>query len=327
MLASNVLRKWLETGLCTAGNGGAARLRALTFETQRASLGVAASGRADRRAALFRECLPDMAERCALGFAWALMPSRIAGVPNLLRLCLREFLAPDYILPDSERTLDAPAGLASIVHDLNIPTLLAAYRCGLYPFAHVEPLKWWSPPARSLLFFDQLHIAKRLRRQMRHEGYTVTFDRDFDGVIAACAGHRAGHWHLTWITPRIMRVYADLFDAGHAHSFEVWNERGELAGGGYGVAIGGSFVTESQFSHEPNTSKIGFTVLNWHLAHWGFAFNDGRLMTPTCRDMGFREIPRGEFLSRLAQIRPDGRAAGRSRRRWRRWLIGSRKRA
>ena len=92
--------------------------------------------------------------------------------------------------------------------------------------------------------------------------------------------------------------------------FEVWNERGELAGGGYGVAIGASFVTESQFSREPNTSKIGFTVLNWHLAHWGFAFNDGKLMTPTCRDMGFREIPRGEFLSRLAQAERRPGTAG-----------------
>jgi leucyl/phenylalanyl-tRNA--protein transferase len=125
-----------------------------------------------------------------------------------------------------------------------------------------------------------------------------------------------------------MRVYADLFDAGHAHSFEVWNERGELAGGAYGVAIGGSFVTESQFSHEPNTAKIGFTVLNWHLAHWGFAFNDGKLMTPTCRDMGFKSRAANSCRAwRTPNVRPDGRAAGRSRRRWRRWLIGSRKRA
>jgi leucyl/phenylalanyl-tRNA---protein transferase len=271
----------------------------LAFHADRLSLATAPG--ADRRAALFRESVPDMAVRWALGLAWALVPSRIAGVPNLLRLCAREFLAPDYALPDPERTLDAPSGLAGIVHDLTPATLLAAYRRGLYPFAHVGPLKWWSPPARSLLFFDRVHIAKRLRRQMRHDGYSVTFDRDFEGVIAACAGHRAGRRHLTWITPRIMRAYAELFDAGHAHSFEVWNERGELAGGGYGVAVGASFVTESQFSREPSTSKIGFSVLNWHLARWGFAFNDGKLPTPTCRDMGFCEIPRGEFLSRLAQ--------------------------
>ena len=262
---------------------------------------------ADRRAALFRESLAARAERWALGLAWTLTPARIGGVPSLLRMCFDEFLAPDYALPDPERALASPPGLAGIVHELSLPALLAAYRRGLYPFAHVGPLKWWSPPTRSLLFFNELHIAKRLRRQMRQCHYSVTFDRDFDGVIAACAGQRAGRWHLTWITPRIMRAYAAAYDAGYAHSFEVWNEKGELAGGGYGVAIGGAFVTESQFSREPNTSKIGFTVLNWHLAQWGFAFNDGKLMTPTCREMGFREIPRTEFLTRLTQAerRPD----------------------
>jgi leucyl/phenylalanyl-tRNA---protein transferase len=269
----------------------------MAFETQR--FPVAPSGRVDRRAALFRETLPDIVERHALGLAWALMPSRIAGVPNLLQLCAREALAPDYALPNPEHTFTQPPGLAGIVHDFSASTLLAAHRRGLYPFAHIGPLKWWSPPTRSVLFFNELHIAKRLRRQMRQGDYSVTFDRDFEGVVAGCAGQRAGRWHLTWITPKIMRAYAELFDLGHAHSFEVWNARDDLVGGGYGVAIGASFVTESQFSHEPNTSKIGFTVLNWHLAHWSFAFSDGKLMTPTCRDMGFREIPRKDYLARL----------------------------
>jgi len=215
------------------------------------------------------------------------------------------------VLPDPEAALASPPGLAGIVHDLAAPTLVEAYERGLYPFSHLAPLKWWSPPTRSLLFFDELHIAKRLRRLMRQGHYTVTFDRDFEGVIKACAGTRAGRWHVTWITPKIMHAFAQAFDAGHAHSFEVWNEKGELAGGGYGIAIGNSFVTESQFSREPNTSKIGFTALNWHLAQWGFAFNDGKLMTPTCRDMGFREVPRSDFLGRLAQAERKPERIGR----------------
>jgi leucyl/phenylalanyl-tRNA---protein transferase len=271
----------------------------MAFETQRMRMDAPASARDAARDRLFRENLADKATRWMLGFAWAAMPARIGGVPNLLRLCLREFLAPDFALPDPTRAYDRPFGLAGIVHDLSLPTLLAAYRRGLYPLAHVGPLKWWSPPQRSVLFFDEMHIAKRLRRQMRQGRYTVSFDRDFDGVIAACAERRPGRWHCTWVTPKIMHAYAALFDAGYAHSFEVWNERGALVGGGYGVAIGGAFMTESQFSREPNTSKIGFTVLNWHLARWGFAFNDGKLMTPTCRDMGFRDIPRDEYLTRL----------------------------
>jgi leucyl/phenylalanyl-tRNA--protein transferase len=272
----------------------------MVFETQRMRMPAAASGRAERRETLFRETMVAVVQRYALGLVWALSPKRIRGVPNILRLSFDEFLAPDYSLPDPTRAFDNPPGLAGIVHDLSVPTLVMAFRRGLYPFAHIPPLKWWSPPARSVLFFNEAHLAKRLRRQMRQKQYTVTFDRNFEGVIAACAGQREGRWHLTWITPKIMRAYTDLHDAGHAHSFEVWNQHGELAGGGYGIAIGGAFSTESQFSREPNTSKIGFAVLNWHLAHWGFAFNDGKLMTPTCHDMGFRNIARSEFLSLLA---------------------------
>lgn len=283
----------------------------MAFETQRLNFPVAASAGAARRGGLFRESFSETMERWVLGLAWALMPSRIGGVPALLRMSFDEALAPDYALPDPERARDKPLGLAGIVHDLSLPTLLSAYRRGLYPFAHIGPLKWWSPPSRSLLFFDELHIAKRLRRQIRQGRYTVTFDRDFEGVIKACAGTRTGRWHVTWITPRIMHAFAEAFDAGYVHSFEVWNEKGELVGGGYGVAIGGAFITESQFSKEPNTSKIGFTVLNWHLAKWGFAFNDGKLMTPTTRDMGFREVPRTEFLSRLTQAERKPERIGR----------------
>ena len=270
----------------------------MTFHAERLTF---ATHGGNRRDTLFRETMLEAAERWTLGLAWGLTPKRIAGVPALLRMCARETLAADYALPDPERALAAPAGLAGIVHDLTLPKLLEAYRRGLYPLAHAGPLKWWSPPARSLLFFDELHIAKRLRRQMRQSRYTVTFDRDFEGVIKACAGVRAGRWHLTWITPRIMRVYAEAFDAGHAHSFEVWNAAGQLVGGGYGLASGASFTSESQFALESNASRIGMTVLNWHLAHWGFRFNDGKLIGPLWQNMGFREIPRREYLTRLTE--------------------------
>ncbi len=256
---------------------------------------------ADRRSALFRESPFAMAERWALGLAWSLKPSRIAGLPGLARMCFDEFLAPDYALPDPERALANPPGLAGIVHELTLPTLLAAYRRGLYPLAHLPPLKWWSPPLRSLLFFKDVHISNNLARLMRQHRYTVTFDRDFEAVIAACAGRREGRWHLTWITPRIMRVYAEAFDAGHAHSFEVWNEAGELVGGGYGLAIGGAFTSESQFASESNASRVGMTVLNWHLAQWDFRFNDGKLIGPLWQAMGFREVPRRDYLAKLSE--------------------------
>jgi leucyl/phenylalanyl-tRNA--protein transferase len=276
-----------------------------------AHISLAPAGGTDRRTALFRESLAEKAARVLSGVVWSLAPQRLRGLPSLTKLCLAEFMAPDFALPDPERALDNPQGLAGIVHDFTLPTVLAGYRRGLYPLAHVAPMKWWSPAQRSVLFFNEAHIAKRLRRQMRQGHYTVSFDRDFDGVIKACAGQRQGRLPITWITPRVMHLYAQAFDAGIAHSFEVWNDKGELVGGGYGLAIGGTFVTESQFSREPNTSKIGFTVLNWHLAHWGFAFNDGKVMTPTCHDMGFRDISRSDFLTRLAKEERRAAKSGR----------------
>ena len=255
--------------------------------------------RADRRSALFSETLAERLERWALGTAWALKPERIHTVPALARLWGADLVAPARTLPDPLAAPNDHNGLCGIVHDLSVPTMVEAYSRGLYAFAHFGPLKWFCPPERCVLFFDELHIGKTIRRLLRQQRYRVTFDLDFEGVIKACAGRREGKWHVTWITPRIMRAFADLHDAGYVHSFEVWNPEGALVGGGYGVALGGVFFTESQFSHERDTSKLGFTVLNWHLAHWGFTLNDGKAPTPTILPMGFRNFPRAEFVARL----------------------------
>ena len=279
--------------------------RPVTFHAERLSFAPHAG---DRRDALFHESALERIERWALAFAWATSPKRAAGLPGLMRMVAREALAPDYALPDPERALVAPPGLAGIAHDLSLPKLMEAYDRGLYPLAHAGPLKWWSPPLRAVLFFDEFHMSHKLRKLMRQGRYTVTFDRDFEAVIKACAGRRAGRWHLTWITPRIMRVYAEAFDAGHAHSFEVWNSDGQLVAGGYGLGTGAAFSSESQFAHEANASKVGMAVLNWHLAKWGYRFNDGKLTGPLLESAGFREIPRSDFLARLADaVRRPGR--------------------
>ncbi len=252
-----------------------------------------------RRAELFRETTLETCRRVVLGTVWALRPMRIAKLLPLARLWLADLLSPNPALPDPN-ALGKTGEFAGMVHDLSPPTLVAAYASGLFPKGHFGPLKWVSPRERCILDLKQFHISRRLRSLMRQEKCSVTFDQDFEAVIKACAGPRSGQWHLTWITPRIMRAYAGLYDAGYAHSFEVWNKRGELAGGGYGVAIGGVFFIESQFSRETNTSKIGFTVLNWHLAKWGFALSDNKLPAPTVLQMGFRNVPRATFLGKLA---------------------------
>jgi leucyl/phenylalanyl-tRNA--protein transferase len=150
-------------------------------------------------------------------------------------------------------------------------------------------------------------MSKRLRSRLRQNRFRVSFDRDFEGVIKACAGRRDGKWHLTWITPQIMRAYCELHDAGYAHSYEVWNADGTLVGGGYGVAVGGAFTIESQFTRESHTSKIGFAVLNWHLAKWGFTLNDNKGPTRNTIEMGFEVMSRAEYQIRLAQAmqKPD----------------------
>jgi leucyl/phenylalanyl-tRNA--protein transferase len=264
---------------------------------------------ADRREALFRETLAEKSERIALGTIWSLQPKRIDRLLPLARHFISHLLDPEQSMPDLTQRPQAPE-LVGIASDLKVPTLIEAYSRGLFPHCHFGPEKWLSPPERCVLFFDEFHMSKRLKRLMRRGNYSVTIDCDFDRVIKACAGRREGHWHLTWITPRIMRAYAELHDAGYVHSFEVWNNEHELVGGGYGVAIGSVFFTESQFSFEPNTSKLGFSVLNWHLARWGYALNDGKWATPTILEMGFRLVPRADFLRLLARDTEQGGKKG-----------------
>jgi leucyl/phenylalanyl-tRNA---protein transferase len=252
----------------------------------------------DRRTALFRESAGDKWRRVALGTVWSLRPKRIGKLLPLARVWLSDLVAPRRGVPEADA--HGNGEFAGMVHDLAPATLIAAYRRGLYPKGHFGPLKWVSPRERCVLFFPEYHISRRIRSIMRQDKFTVTFDRDFEGVIKACAGRRAGRWHLTWITPRIMQAYAELYDAGYVHSFEVWDKEGQLVGGGYGVAVGSVFVIESQFSRDPNTSKIGFSVLNWHLARWGFVLGDNKDATPTALQMGFRMISRAEHLRDLA---------------------------
>jgi leucyl/phenylalanyl-tRNA--protein transferase len=255
---------------------------------------------AARRAALFHESPLDWARRWTFGSLWSLRPERIDILPGLWFAMLQDLMAQDRSLPDPRIVRDNTPGLAGIVHDLDPDTLAAAYRRGIYPFAHVGPFKWWSPAHRWVLPTSELRVTRRNR--LREAAYRITFDRDFEGVISGCAGHRAGRWHLTWITPRLIRAYVTAFDAGLAHSVEVRNESGELIGGLYGVAVGGAFVLESLFSNEPGASRLGLLSLSWHLARWDYVFVDAKI-TSTWKEMGFREMPRDHYLSLLETAR------------------------
>lgn len=260
-----------------------------------------ANDKATRRAALFRESAGERLQRAVLGSLRAIQPKRAGSVALTGRFMLRDLIGGAG-LPDPLGAPKSHDGLCGIARDLSVNTLLQAHSRGLHPASHAGPVKWWSPPERCVLFFDEFHMSKRLRSRLRQARHTVTFDRDFESVITACAEKRPGKWPVTWITPKLMHAYAALHDAGFAHSFEVWNRDGELVGGGYGVAIGGIFIIESQFAREDNASKIGFCVLNWHLAHWGFALNDNKGPARHVLEMGFRVISREDYLARLPGI-------------------------
>jgi leucyl/phenylalanyl-tRNA---protein transferase len=265
------------------------------------------SGGNSTRSALFRETPSEFAMRWLMGTAYACHPKRAADLPYLLYWTLADMARGGTVVPDPAHTHARPDTFGGVARNPSPETVLAAARLGFFPWCHLGPLKWWTRRNRMVLFLGEHHIAKRLKRDMRKSAYRVTFDQAFDEVIKACAGPRKGRPRgLTWITPQIMKLYSGLHEQGHAHSFEVWSQEGELVGGGYGLSVGRIFFTESQFSRESNTSKMGFATLNHHLAKWGYVLNDGKDFTPTIDAMGFRAIPRGEFEALLKEHSHEG---------------------
>jgi leucyl/phenylalanyl-tRNA--protein transferase len=256
----------------------------------------------DKSRPVFRETPAALARRIALGLAFPLRPIRVRVLPAVLSLTVEFLVTP----ATAERRLEAPKyrgwqGFVGVSEDLSPPALLDRYRRGLFPFCHVGPMKWWCPAVRAVLVPDQTHIEKTLRRLIRQAKYKVTFDADFAAVMRACAEPRPGKTPLTWIIPKIMRAYYGLHKAGHAHSVEVWDAEGRLVGGVYGVACGGVFFGESQFSTVRDASKIAVATLHCHLAQWGFVLCDAKWITDHLRHFGFRTMPRDEFLAVLKE--------------------------
>ena len=242
--------------------------------------------------------------RWILGLLWFLKPPRLYGVPAMLAVLAKHTIGlglPPGALPDPNRALTYPDGLAGICTDLSVPTLMAAYAKGLFPLAHVGPQKWWAPRERMVLLPDHIHISKTVRRLLRLKQFEVTFDTAFGAVIRACAEPRAGYPQLTWIRPDIIAAYEALHEAGYAHSVEVWDRAGNLAGGLYGVAVGKAFVTESMFARQADTSKIGLITLSAHLQKWGFVLNDAKRDSGHLRSLGFTLMPRSEFNTLMAR--------------------------
>ncbi len=190
--------------------------------------------------------------------------------------------------------------IVGVGDDLTTATLLTAYTQGIFPWPITGyPLLWFCPRRRAVLDFDRLHVPERLARLRRRSPLTFTLDRAFSSVIDACQASPRPDQEGTWITPALRRAYVAFHQAGHAHSVEAWDAEGNLAGGLYGVAVGGVFCGESMFHARPNASKLSLLFLIDHLKVRGATWLDTQVMTPHMEVLGAREIPRDEFLGRL----------------------------
>ena len=193
-------------------------------------------------------------------------------------------------------------GLLAVGGDLRPERLLAAYRQGIFPWYHEDqPILWWSPDPRAVLFPEQLHVSRSLKRSLRPGLFTVTLDRCFHEVMQQCAGPRTQFQEGgTWITAEMIRAYTRLHELGYAHSVETWR-KDKLVGGVYGVAIGGAFFAESMFTRVPDASKVALVRLVRQLQAWRFRLIECQQSSPHVMRFGAVEIPRREFSRLLSE--------------------------
>jgi leucyl/phenylalanyl-tRNA--protein transferase len=203
------------------------------------------------------------------------------------------------VFPDP--ALAEPDGLLAVGGDLSPERLVAAYAAGIFPWYDAEsPILWWSPDPRMVLLPRELHVARSLRRTLRAGRFEVRADHAFSRVIRRCAEAPRPGQRGTWITGAMVEAYVRLHRLGLAHSVEAW-AGGELAGGLYGVSLGGAFFGESMFADRPDASKVAFVTLVEWLRGRGFDLVDAQVETEHLRRFGAREVPRREFMARLAR--------------------------
>jgi leucyl/phenylalanyl-tRNA--protein transferase len=203
--------------------------------------------------------------------------------------------------PPVEQALEEPSGLLCAGGDLSLERLLDAYRRGIFPwYSGDQPILWWSPDPRMVLFTEEFKVSRSLAKSRRNRGYEMRVDSDFSAVLDACAAPRAAS-PGTWLVDDMRAAYLRLHTAGYAHSFETWRD-GELVGGLYGVAIGRMFYGESMFSRATDASKVALAALVDALRARGCPLVDCQVHTELLESLGAREIPRREFLRSLSSL-------------------------
>ena len=204
------------------------------------------------------------------------------------------WLTSHLIFPPLEDALVEPNGLLAAGGDLSPERMIMAYRCGIFPwFNENDPILWWSPDPRMVLFPNEFKISRSLNKILKRRNYEIRVDSAFKDVIHFCAGPRKKQ-EGTWIHSDMITAYITLHEMGLAHSVETWID-GKLVGGLYGISQGTIFFGESMFSHIDNASKIAFFYLVKQLQHWGYNMIDCQIKTSHLASFGAREIPRKEF--------------------------------
>lgn len=196
----------------------------------------------------------------------------------------------------------SPDGLLAVGGDLCPERLLEAYRQGVFPWYNDDqPILWWSPDPRAVLFPTKLHVSRSLTRCLRRHVFAVTLDTHFRTIMEQCAGPRPQYPEGgTWITGDMLDAYTRLHELGYAHSVETWQD-GRLVGGLYGVAIGGAFFAESMFTRIDDASKVALVRLVRQLQVWDFRLIDCQQFSPHVSRFGAEEIPRQDFIEHLRQ--------------------------
>jgi leucyl/phenylalanyl-tRNA--protein transferase len=215
----------------------------------------------------------------------------------------------DLRFPPVAQALTDPNGLLAFGGDLRPERILAAYRRGIFPwYQDDQPILWWSPDPRAVLFPERVHISRSMRKVLERGDLEVRMDTDFAGVIRGCAEltHKRDG---TWITAAMQRAYGELHRRGHAHSIEVWQDE-RLVGGLYGIALGAVFFGESMFSRVENASKVALIRLCQQLQRWGFAVIDCQVTNDHLLSMGACAIPRTEFVQLLERYTERSTGAG-----------------
>lgn len=206
-------------------------------------------------------------------------------------------LSQDLVFPSPH--LSSQRGLLAVGGDLSVKRLLLAYSLGIFPwYSEGEPILWWSPEPRLVLYPDEFKVSRSLNKIVKKGSFKVTMDRAFETVISECARIRLENQEGTWIVDDMVSAYCRLHAAGFAHSVEAWRD-GRLAGGLYGVSLGKCFFGESMFTRVTNASKVALVALVKHLRVSGFALIDCQIATAHLKRFGAREISRARYLDEL----------------------------